>query len=488
MTTSVTPSASGKASTPIAIHWFRQDLRLSDNPALCDAVQSGHLLPIYIVDEASEDAVALGGASRCWLHHSLEALDQQLQGHLQVYRGKADEVLRHLCEQHPVASVHWNRCYEPWRIARDSRIKQMLQDLDIQARSHNGSLLWEPWHILKKDQTPYKVYTPYYRRGCLLSGKPPRTPQSGPGNIQFAAGEFDGLATERLQLLPRHPWHAAMMCHWQVSEGAAHERLQNFLEQAIPHYQQGRDFPGQQAVSGLAPYLHWGQISPHQIWQQLQYRENDDNLEHFQRELAWREFSYYQLYHFPTLPSQNLQPKFDHFPWQWQSPLIQRWQQGQTGYPLVDAGMRELWQTGFMHNRVRMVVASFLVKNLNIHWREGAQWFWDCLLDADLASNSANWQWVAGCGVDAAPYFRVFNPTTQGEKFDKAGTYTRRYVPELSALPDKYLFNPAAAPADVLRDAGVVLGETYPNPMVDLKQSREQALQHFQSIRELATT
>ena len=469
----------------IAVHWFRQDLRLADNPALAEAVSSGQLLPIFILDEESENAVPLGGAARCWLHHSLQSLNEQLQGRLQLYRGKAEDILHRLCKRHSIASVHWNRCYEPWRIARDTQIKHSLKAMDVLVHSHNGSLLWEPWQVLKADQTPYRVYTPYFNRGCMLHGPMPRHPVAQPEIREFAEDDFGGEALANLDLLPALPWHQTIMSHWQVSEDNAHQQLHAFLEHRLAEYKKGRDFPGQQAVSGLSPYLHWGQISPHQIWHQLQLWESEENLEHFKRELGWREFSYYQLYHFPELPHTNLQTKFDHFPWLHNSPLLKLWQRGNTGYPLVDAGMRELWQTGTMHNRVRMVVASFLVKNLNIHWSEGARWFQDCLLDADLASNSANWQWVAGCGLDAAPYFRIFNPTTQGEKFDKRGEYTRDFVPELAALPDKYLYKPWSAPAEILADAGVELGNHYPNPIVDLKVSREQALQHYQAIRSL---
>ncbi|MEC8428706.1 MAG: deoxyribodipyrimidine photo-lyase, partial [Pseudomonadota bacterium] len=309
-------------SQNIAIHWFRQDLRLADNPALAEAISSGQLLPIFILDEESENAEPLGGASRCWLHHSLQSLNEQLQGRLQLYRGKAEDILHRLCKQHSITSVHWNRCYEPWRIARDTQIKNSLKTMDVRVHSHNGSLLWEPWQVLKADQTPYRVYTPYFNRGCMLHGPMPRPPVAQPEIREFAKDDFGGDALASLDLLPAQAWHQTIMSHWQVSEDDAHQQLHAFLEHRLGEYKKGRDFPGQQAVSGLSPYLHWGQISPHQIWHQLHLWESDENLEHFKRELGWREFSYYQLYHFPKLPHTNLQTKFDHFPWLHSSPLL----------------------------------------------------------------------------------------------------------------------------------------------------------------------
>ena len=271
--------------------------------------------------------------------------------------------------------------------------------------------------------------------------------------------------------------------HWHIGEDHAQDRLQEFVDHGLKDYKEGRNFPAQQNVSRLSPHLHFGEISPNQAWYAAKQKGKGQNMDHFLSELGWREFSYSLLYHFPKLPRKNLQAKFDKFPWRNDKRLLRRWQQGQTGYPIVDAGMRELWQTGYMHNRVRMIVGSFLVKNLLLHWHHGERWFWDCLVDADLANNSASWQWIAGCGADAAPYFRIFNPVTQGQKFDAAGEYTRHFVPELKDLPDKFLFNPWQAPPGVLNEAGVTLGKTYPEPVVDLKLSRERALQAFASLK-----
>jgi deoxyribodipyrimidine photo-lyase len=292
------------------------------------------------------------------------------------------------------------------------------------------------------------------------------------------------LSLTELELLPRIPWYKTIADGWQPGEIGAHGSLNHFLEEGIHSYKEGRDFPAKESVSRLSPHLHFGEISPRQVWSATDRVADDSNSEHFKRELLWREFSYYLLFHWPQLPRKNLKPHFDYFPWQHNKQWLRQWQQGLTGYPLVDAGMRELWQTGFMHNRVRMIVASFLVKNLLIDWRHGSAWFWDCLVDADLASNSASWQWVAGCGTDASPYFRIFNPIIQGEKFDPHGAYTKRFVPELKDLPDKYLFKPWQAPNSILQQAGVKLGENYPVPVVDIKSSRESALSALQYLND----
>lgn len=472
--------------------WFRQDLRLSDNPALVAAAQDGTLLPLYILDDHNCGEWAMGGASRWWLHHSLVALNASLDGRLLVLSGDPAILLPGLAQAMHAACVHWNRCYEPWRIARDKGIKDTLQNLAIDAHSHNGSLLWEPWQVLKKDQTPYKVFTPYYRRGCLGAAAP-RTPLRAPPlslidaqipeAFRHNVGE-QGIAA--LGLLPSIPWDRGMQATWPIGEAAAQARLRDFLDAGLDDYKQGRNFPERPNVSRLSPHLHFGEISPNQVWAQAErigIEEGlDDDLDCFQSELGWREFSYALLYHQPSISRANLQKKFDRFPWLHDKSLLTAWQRGQTGYPLVDAGMRELWQTGYMHNRVRMVVGSFLVKNLLTHWHHGEDWFWDCLVDADLAANSASWQWIAGCGADASPYFRVFNPVTQSERFDPNGTYIRRYVPELAAVPNKFLHNPGAAPEKILREAGVKLGRDYPVPIVDLKESRERALAAFKSL------
>ena len=428
----------------------------------------------------------MGGASRWWLHHSLRRLNESLQGRLLVLRGDPLQLLPALAAEVGANAVHWNRCYEPWCIARDSQLKTLLLSDSLNVHSHNGSLLWEPWQVLKSDQTPYQMFTPYYRRGCLQAAAP-RLPLPAPGSLRLVATAASGVAgIDTLKLLPTIPWDRTMAATWQVGEQAAQQRLQGFLDTGLAGYRQGRNIPQRPNVSRLSPHLHFGEVSPHQVWALAQQagleQQVEDDLDCFMSELGWREFSYYLLFHRPGLSRENLQKRFDRFPWGEDVGLLQAWQRGLTGYPLVDAGMRELSKTGYMHNRVRMVVGSFLVKNLLTHWHRGEDWFWDYLVDADLASNSASWQWIAGCGADAAPYFRVFNPVTQSEKFDPQGVYIRRYVPELAQLPDKYLHDPSSAPAAVLSAAGVLLERDYPRAIVDLKGSRERALAAFKTL------
>jgi len=466
------------------IMWFRQDLRLTDNPALSHAVEQGTIIPIYILDDENAGDRKMGAASRWWLHYSLTDLNNSLRDHLQFLKGDAFEIIKEIVNNNDVEGIYWNRCYEPWRIKRDKKIKEWLKEKDMQTESFNGSLLWEPWdkQIYKDDGTPYRVFTPFYRKGCLKADTP-RKPLDRPDRIDYGDINLSGVKLEELNLLPEIQWDTQMKKEWHIGEEGARNRLVEFIENGLSDYKDGRNFPAQQNVSRLSPHLHWGEISPNQVWCAAQREGENKNTDHFMSELGWREFSYSLLYHFPDIDTENLQDKFDNFPWKDNKDKLKAWQKGQTGYPIVDAGMRELWQTGYMHNRVRMIVGSFLVKNLLIHWHHGEQWFWDCLVDADAASNTASWQWVAGTGADAAPYFRIFNPITQGEKFDKAGEYTRKYVPELKHIPDKYLFKPWEAPDDILKEANIKLGEDYPEPIVDVKASRERALEAFESLK-----
>lgn len=467
------------------IVWFRQDLRLTDNPALAHAVNSGAVLPIYIWDETTPIEWLPGGASKWWLHKSLESLDRSMGGNLQLFKGDAAFVLNKLCRTENVNQVVWNRCYDPYSITRDSQLKKQLAESQISTKSFNGSLLWEPMQIAKKDGTPYKVFTPYYRKGCLQSDSP-RFPIEKPQNIEFITAKSPSRHLDSLELMPNIPWYQTMESLWSPGEQGAKERLSSFVQERANSYKQQRDFPSIESTSRLSPHLHFGEVSPNQIWYAINngpHNPESADIDCYLSELGWREFSYYLLYHFPTLPKENFQIKFDKFPWGSSKQALKAWQKGLTGIPIVDAGMRELWQTGTMHNRVRMITASFLVKNLLIDWREGAKWFWDCLLDADIASNSASWQWVAGSGADAAPYFRIFNPVTQGQKFDKSGDYVKRFCPELRSLPDKYIHCPWEAPPDILKFSGVQLGEHYPHPIADLKSSREQALLAYNSLK-----
>ncbi|NKB47366.1 MAG: deoxyribodipyrimidine photo-lyase, partial [Legionellales bacterium] len=440
-------------SKQIAIYWFRQDLRLSDNPALTNAAEHGRVLTVYILDDENAGDHAMGGASRWWLHHSLASLNKSLGGNLSIYRGNPVDILADIITRFDVNAVYWNRCYEPWRIDRDATIKEYLKVKCITVESSNGSLLWEPWNINKKDGTPYKVFTPFYRKGCLQA-ESPRAPLPKPKNVAYLRDAQGSIGLGELHLLPEIRWDRQLVPHWQIGEEQAQMRFQNFIDEGLAHYKDGRNFPSKPYVSRLSPYLHFGEISPNQVWYVVRSIGDDKHVDHFCSELGWREFSYSQLYHHPELPRKNLQSKFDAFPWIEDDARLRAWQMGQTGVPMVDAGMRELWQTGYMHNRVRMIVGSFLVKNLRLHWHHGERWFWDTLVDADLANNSASWQWVAGCGADAAPYFRIFNPVTQGQKFDPDGSYVRQFIPEIINLPDKYLFTPWEAPELILQNAG----------------------------------
>ena len=472
----------------INIVWFRQDLRLEDNPALSKAAENNaRILPIYILDDENAGSWGMGEASRWWLHKSLESLNGSLDENLHFFIGKADEIIPDLIEKTKAAGIYWNRCYEPWRISRDKEIKTSLLNNNITVRSFNGSLLFEPPNIKKKDATPYKVFTPFYKKGCLENGPIPRDLLACPSKLIFEKDVVSKKLSE-LNLLPSINWYQNIEDTWSPGEKGAHQRLNNFLKEGIKNYKIGRNRPDKEFISRLSPHFHFGELSPHQAWFRVkelkQSSDTKDSIEHFLSELGWREFSNNLLYYWQNLPEINLQKKFDRFPWLDNSRSLACWQRGMTGYPIVDAGMRQLWKTGYMHNRVRMVTGSFLVKNLMLDWRHGERWFWDTLLDADLANNSASWQWIAGCGADAAPYFRIFNPIIQGEKFDPNGDYVREYIPELSKIPTKFIHKPWEAPEETLMDAGITLDKDYPLPIVDLKLSRERALLAFKGLAE----
>lgn len=459
--------------------WFRQDLRLRDNPALSFATSLGSVVPLYIADTGCPNHFQIGEASQWWLHHSLKSLNASLNNKLHCVSGDAFDILIERVKTQGIKRVVWNRCYEPWQIKRDAKIKTQLSEMGIEVKSFNANLLWEPWQVLKKDGTPYKVFTPYYRRGCLSQASP-RVPIAAPQHVDIQYDQNFDQGLDSLGLMPNIDWYKTMDSLWQPGELGASKKLSEFLPQGAKQYKEQRDFPSISATSKLSPHLHFGEISPNQIWyaaiDSLDGNTEDVGLDCYLSELGWREFSHYLLFHFPTIPTENFSAKFKFFPWRKDPESLEAWQKGQTGFPIIDAGMRELWLTGTMHNRVRMVVGSFLVKNLLLDWREGERWFWDCLLDADLAANSASWQWVAGTGADAAPYFRIFNPLLQGQKFDPKGEYVRHYCPELSKVPDKFIHNPWDAPKQIMEYAKVELGKDYPLPIVDLKASRQRAL------------
>jgi deoxyribodipyrimidine photo-lyase len=466
-----------------SIVWFRQDLRRRDNPALTAAATRGPVVPVFILDDITPGLWRWGGASRWWLHHSLAALQRDLGG-LVLYRGDPHTRLPDIAKAHGASAVYWNRCYEPFAVARDAQLKETLHTHGIAAESFNGGLLREPWEIATGSGEPFKVYTPYWR-ACLR--KPVAAPLPAP-TLKLDTSAAGGDPLEEWKLLPKHPnWANGWDTLWEPGEAGATKRLDGFVTEGLAQYRNLRDRPDRSNVSRLSPHLHWGEISPRQIWARMSLEAQTmslrDDIDKFLSELGWREFSHHLLYHCPSLPERNWRKAFDAYPWRSSAADLKAWQRGQTGYPLVDAGMRELWQTGWMHNRVRMIAASFLIKHLRIDWREGEAWFWDTLVDADLANNAASWQWVAGSGADASPYFRIFNPIIQGKKFDPDGSYIRRWCPELARLPNAHIHAPFDAPAAVLADAGVTLGTTYPHPIVDHDDARKQALAGYQTVQ-----
>lgn len=467
-------------NAPIII-WFRRDLRLADNPALDAAVKSKRpLILLYILetDAARED----GAAKKVWLHHSLLSLANDIQsrgGQLVLKKGAAKPILDELIMQSGASALYWNRRYTEDGRKIDGAIKSDLKSRGLDVQSFSANLLTEPWALKTKTGGFYKVFTPYWRatRAQLLVDAALPAPDS------LVSHATSSLSLNDLDLRPKdRNWGAKIMQGWQAGEGGAHNRLKQFLENSVQDYGVQRDMPANESgTSRLSPHLAHGEISPRQIWHAA--RNSGKNTDKFLSEIGWREFSYVLMYHVPKLASENFKPAFDAFEWDDDRQALTRWQRGQTGYPFVDAGMRELWQTGWQHNRVRMVCASFLIKHLLQDWRAGEAWYWDTLLEADPASNAASWQWVAGSGADASPYFRIFNPFSQGEKFDPKGDYVRKYVPELSKMPDKYIHRPWEAPANVLEYAGVKLGQNYPKPIVDHKFARERALAAYKATR-----
>lgn len=471
--------------TGTALVWFRRDLRLNDNPALCAALeQCERVIPVYIHAPEEETPWIPGAASRWWLHHSLHALRQSLQevgSELIILPGPSQLRLLAIARQTGASQLFWNRCHEPAMIQRDWRIKRELGDAGLSCHSLNGNLLSEPGRILTTKGTPYRVFTAYWKRASrhlseLLSPIPP------PARLETPPTPFPGLHPDDLELLPVIPWYRGFDALWEPGESGALRAWSRFVEDGLTTYDSQRDFPGVEGTSRLSPYLHFGEISPRRMLWDIRQRMDREpafyrHLECYLGQIGWREFAHYTLYHFPHSANQSLDSRFDNTAWQAndsQHEQLRRWQRGETGIPIVDAGMRQLWQTGWMHNRVRMIVASLLTKNLGIHWLEGARWFWDTLLDADLANNSLGWQWTAGCGVDAAPYFRVFNPARQAGRFDNTARYIRQWLPEL-AKADLSTLHHGRSGSDSPID--------YPLPLVDLKQSRREALQRWEQIR-----
>lgn len=457
-------------TSPILV-WFRNDLRLDDHPALRAAVDSGApVIPVYLHCPEAEGTWTRGAASRWWLHHALQDLSRELESknsRLILRRGNDPEaLLTQLIKETGATQIYWNRRYEPAGIAIDTRLKKHLP-----AKSFRGDMLWEPNRVQTQSGDPYKVFTPYYK--ALQKLGEPDAPLARPHEWR-QPGTFP--ASESIDdwgLRPEIPWDKAFPEHWDPSAGGARKQLQLFLDEAVDAYKAERDYPGKPGTSRLSPFLHFGQISSRRIWHETG-ADSGKGREAYTRQLVWRDFAKQLLYHFPHTADQPLQEKYADFPWHQNPEALRKWQRGQTGYPIIDAGMRELWTTGWMHNRVRMIVASFLVKDLLISWQQGAEWFWDTLVDADLANNTLGWQWAGGCGADAAPYFRVFNPVLQSKKFDSSGRYLRRWLPEIRELSDEEIHAPweSANPP-----------RTYPAPMVDHHAARDRALEALASIK-----
>jgi deoxyribodipyrimidine photo-lyase len=472
--------------------WFRQDLRLADNPALLAAVRhGGPVIPVFIWSPEDEGRWQSGAASRWWLHQSLAQLDASLRqrgSRLIIRRGPTLEALRELLHQSGATAAYWNRCYEPTVIDRDSSVKAALKQVGLMAESLNSSLLFEPWTVRTQKGEPFQVFSAFWK--ACLGQREPAAPAGAPSHIEPPRHWPATLNLTDLGLEPTIDWAGGLRASWSPGEAGASEQLNQFLTEALSEYPTGRDRPDRRGTSRLSPHLHFGEISVRQIWFALLGRRHGGGIRpsaqaicSYTSEIGWREFAHHLLFHFPHTPEQPLRKEFDAFPWELDRKNLRAWQRGRTGYPIVDAGMRELWQTGWMHNRVRMVVASFLVKDLLIPWQEGAAWFWDTLVDADLANNTLGWQWTAGCGADAAPYFRIFNPVSQGEKFDPNGDYVRHWIPELNKLPNEWVHKPWEAPPRVLANAGIVLGRSYPRPIVDHREAGSRALEALRRIK-----
>jgi deoxyribodipyrimidine photo-lyase len=477
------------APAPPIIVWFRDDLRLSDHPALDAAAKTGApVIGLYVLDEASAGLRPLGGAVRWWLAQSLGSLQEALQAkgtRLVLRQGPATGIVADVARKAGASAVFWNEIAQAPHLAIAKEVEAALARLGVGSNTFPGDLLVSPTQIRNKEGRGLRVFTPFWRR-VLALGDPP-SPLPAPRSLR-PAHAINGDTLESLGLEPRRPdWAGGLRETWQPGEKAAQMRLKDFLKNA-KGYTGDRDRPDRDGTSSLSPHLRFGEISPRQVWHAARFAAAEHrglagDLEKFLSELAWREFCRHLLFDVPDLATQNLQASFDDFPWKRDAKALSAWQRGLTGYPIVDAGMRQLWHTGVMHNRVRMVVASFLVKHLLIDWREGERWFWDTLVDADAGSNPANWQWVAGCGADAAPYFRVFNPLLQGEKFDPDGAYVRRWVGELAQLPADLIHQPWQATPLELKSAGVELGATYPEPIIDHKRGRERALAAYAKLR-----
>ena len=472
---------------------FQTDLRLADNPALSAALRRGHpLICLFVWDPQAEGYAMPGAASRWWLHHSLQSLSDHLKAagnDLIIRIGKTCEVLSNLFKDFPKSHVFWNQSCEPTCQKIDEDILTFLETERIESHEFHGNTLVDPSTILTQTQNPYRVFTPFWRR---LQGMLPLSPSlPAPRTLPpQPSGTFKSLPLDSLQLLPTINWTEGLRESWTPGEDGAKKALKKFLRTPVTVYAVDRDRPDLPHTSHLSPHLHFGELSPRKLWHAVQHAkqknrhaQNRKSYDAYLRQIAWREFARYLLYHFPHTVHEPLYSTYQAFPWRNNANSLRAWEKGLTGFPIVDAGMRELWHTGWMHNRVRMITASFLTKDLLLPWQKGAAWFWDTLVDADLANNTMGWQWVAGCGADASPFFRIFNPITQGIKFDPDGRYVRKWVPELSDLPSPWIHQPWEAPPLFLVEANITLGETYPQPMVDHAEARNRALLAYRQFK-----
>ena len=478
---------SSNPASPVIV-WFRKDLRLRDHPGLHAAMLAGQkIIPVFIWDSEEGGQWSPGASSRWWLHHALKSLAKEIKGlggQLILKKGKASEILPLLARENHAGKVFYSRTYDPYSIATQESVEEALDDARVETESFNSSLLQEPWEMKNGTGKPFQVFTPYWRKSRPIIYREPAVYETS--KLPFVPHLLPSDSLESLALLPVHSWHQKLESHWFVSEDAAHQQLERTVHEVTRSYATRRNHPAVDGTSRLSPYLAWGLISPRQICHRVLQADtvgSHRGENKFLVEIGWREFSYHLLYHFPSIPDQPLRAKYASFPWIEDKTNLKRWQFGNTGYPMVDAGMRQLDETGWMHNRVRMIVASFLVKHLLLSWNDGARWFWDTLVDADLASNTQGWQWAAGCGADAAPYFRIFNPITQGEKFDSRGEYTKRWIPQLESLPSKWTFRPWEAPAEILETHGVDLGGNYPEPCIDHSEGRTRALAALATLK-----
>jgi deoxyribodipyrimidine photo-lyase len=473
-----------------SVVWFRQDLRLQDQQAWEDAVQKGGpIIPLYIWAPEEEGEWIPGSAAKWWLHHSLCSLESDLRrigSSLILRQGSSVDSLLDIIRETGADAVFWNRRYEPAAVKRDATVFASLQQEGVKVHVSNSSLLYDPWTILTKEGKPYQVFTPFWK-ACLVHGEPCPFPSKNQHPICFQGRLFSEKLSS-FALLPKLSWDCGLIQQWTPGTQGAMQLLDETVQGVIPDYLDHRNRPDLRGTSLLSPHLHWGEVSPRVVWHAVRQKwGSHPGAEGFLRQLIWREFAYTLLFHFPRTAQEGLKKEFDFFPWKKDKRLLKAWTDGKTGYPIVDAGMRQLWQTGWMHNRVRMIVASFLVKDLLIDWREGARWFWDTLVDADLANNTLGWQWVGGCGADAAPYFRIFNPVLQGQKFDQDGDYIRRWIPELNSLSNRWIHCPWEAPESELKQSAIVLGETYPLPIVDHVVVRKKALEAYRRMRKEIT-